>query len=108
MAASRAMQRVQHAMDFFSVPLLLRTLFDPFRQIGTDISYGRSLDAQLRAWGDRVFSRLVGAVVRTAVIFFGVSTALLLLIVGFVTVIVWPLLPLAPIIGALLTIGLGG
>lgn len=90
--------RVRGCLEFFSVQLLLRTLFDPFRQIGTD-GAGQSLDAQVRAWGDRMFSRLVGFAVRSMVIIFGFTIATALLVASAVQIIAWPFVPALPLVG---------
>jgi len=85
-------------LEAFSVALLLRTLFDPFRQISAGQVRG-SFDAQLRAMGDRLFSRVFGAVVRSLFIFIGLVGALLAGIIGLIELIVWPVVPFFPIIG---------
>ena len=94
--------RIDGALAFFSVGLLLKTLFDPFRQISAGRVRG-PIGAQFRAWGDRQFSRGVGFVVRTTMIAFGLLVVGMLALVGLLQIIVWPLIPLLPIIGLLLT-----
>lgn len=91
-------QRVDTAMDFFSVSLLLRTLFDPFRQISAGQVRG-SIDAQARAWADRTFSRFFGAFIRTLFIMIGLLVAVFVMLLGLLQLVVWPLIPLLPIIG---------
>jgi hypothetical protein len=91
------------ALEFFSVKLLLGTLFDPFRQIDAGGVRG-ALQVQMRAFFDRTFSRFVGFFVRTAVILFGLTVACTILIVGVVQLLVWPLLPVLPVIGAVLNV----
>lgn len=91
-------QRVDTAMDFFSVSLLLRTLFDPFRQISAGQVRG-SLDAQMRAWADRTFSRFFGAFIRILFILVGLLVAVFLMLFGLVQLVLWPLIPLLPLIG---------
>ena len=91
-------QRVDTAMDFFSVSLLLRTLFDPFRQISAGQVRG-SIDAQARAWADRTFSRFFWAFIRTLFIMIGLLVAVFVMLLGLLQLVVWPLIPLLPIIG---------
>ena len=50
--------------DFFSIGLLARTLFSPYRQISAGRVRG-PLPVQLRAFADRLFSRVIGGVFRT-------------------------------------------
>jgi hypothetical protein len=100
-AAGRVGSRMQIMLETFSVALLLRTLFDPFRQISAGQVRG-SFDTQLRAMGDRAFSRVFGAVVRSIFIFIGVVGALGMGLFGLVVLIVWPIVPFLPLIGILL------
>lgn len=75
----------------FSLTLLFRTLFAPWRRIIT--VGGKGLDARIHAMLDNLTSRCVGFVVRIFVIIaagFGVLGAL---VAGVVMVVVWPLLP---------------
>lgn len=80
----------------FSVPILLRTLFAPWKRI---ITYpGASIDAKIRAFGDNMVSRAVGFSVRLLVLF---SAGIMLVLVSTVAVIelvVWPFLPLLVIV----------
>lgn len=100
---NRITQRVQDVMDFFSIGLLFRTLFDPFRQIDAGSVKG-SLNDQMHAFGNRLVSRIIGAAVRTITIFSGLVIAALLIIFGLVQLLLWPLVPFLPIIGLVLTI----
>lgn len=85
----------------FSVSQLLRTLFAPWRRI---ITYpGSTLGERLRAWGDNVFSRAVGFVVRLIVLFAALLALVFTLIISVIEVIVWPLLP--PAVPVLLILG---
>lgn len=102
-AAGRVGGRMRAMLETFSVALLLRTLFDPFRQISAAQVRG-GFDAQLRALGDRMFSRVFGAFVRSLFIFIGLTGALLAGIMGLIELIVWPVLPFLPVIGIALTV----
>lgn len=97
--------RVVSILRFFSVGMLLGSLFAPFRQISAGRVRG-NIKTQVIAWGDRQFSRVIGAVVRLALIIIGVSMALIVSVVGLVVIIVWPLLPIAPLVGLFLMQGL--
>ena len=84
--------------DFFSIGLLLKSLFAPFRQTFAD-GGGPSFDAKLRAWADRTISRGIGAMVRSVIIVIGVCALIGEGIIAIARLTVWPLLPIAPIIG---------
>lgn len=98
--ARRIEQRLSRALDFFSVGLLLRTLFDPFRQIAAVKGRG-NVNEQFHAWIDRTFSRFVGATVRGLFIIIGTIVTFFLLLIGMLQMVVWPLIPLLPIIALL-------
>ena len=88
-------------LEFFSVGALSKTLFAPFRQTYTGSSQG-SLGARLRALGDQTISRAIGLVVRLTLI---VAAAVLMVansIVSVASIIVWPLVPVSPLLGLLL------
>ncbi len=87
--------------DFFSVSLLLRNLFQPFRQISAGSVRG-GLGVQFRAWLDRLISRMIGAIVRLFMICMGGIWWCLSALMSAITLALWPLLPLAPLIGLVL------
>lgn len=90
--------RIAAVLEFFSVSLLLSTLFDPFRQIDAGRVRG-SLQMEMQAFGNRLFSRIVGFFMRTVTILAGLVTATFVMIFGLIQLVLWPLLPLLPIAG---------
>lgn len=90
--------RVEATLDFFSIGLLLRTLFAPFRQISAGRVRG-SFDVQMRAFFDRLVSRIIGMVVRLIMIVIGSVTIIINLTCGLIVVGAWAFVPLMPIIG---------
>lgn len=93
--------------DQFSIPLLLKTMFQPFRQISANES-GLALEDRMRAWLDKLVSRLVGAFIRFFVMIAGVMVMIVAAIVSVFRLIIWILLPFMPILGVILmtTVGL--
>lgn len=83
--------------DYFSLGLLVKTLFAPFRQISAGRVRG-SFDAQFRAWIDRLVSRAVGAVVRTIVLAIGIAALAVASIIGAVVIVMWPVVPVMPVL----------
>ena len=83
--------------DYFSLDLLLRTLFSPFRQISAGGVRG-PIGVQLRAMLDNLISRVIGAVVRTLVIIIGIITLLVSCLLGLLRIVAWPFIPLLPIV----------
>ena len=103
----RHMQRVGlgvlRTADFFSIGLLVRTLFDPFRQISAgQVRAQAPLAVKMQAFFDRLFSRAVGAVVRLLVLFTGLVVISLRVVWAVGSIVVWALLPVTPVIGIIL------
>ncbi len=88
-------KNIAHVSDAFSVAILLRTLFSPWRRI---ISYpGSGLSAHLRAAADNAISRIIGFFVRIFVLCAATIFLLLLVLIGIVELIIWPALPFAAV-----------
>lgn len=90
-------------MDFFSISLLLKTLFQPFRQISAG-SVDGAIDTKLRAWFDRLVSRLIGAAVRLVIMLAGIVAITMQVVFGVILMIFWAIVPALPIVGIILAI----
>lgn len=95
--------RLVGVFDYFSIDLLLRTFFSPFRQISAGRVQG-SMQIQMRAFFDRLISRVIGAIVRSIVMVIGLVTLFVSIGLGFVWIIGWLMLPLLPIVGLTLAL----
>lgn len=95
--------RISRMNDYFSVGLLLSTLFSPFRQISAG-SIDGPIGAQLRALGDKLISRMIGAIIRSFMIIFGLVVIVLQSIIGVIVLIFWLVIPLFPVIGLLIMV----
>lgn len=96
--------RFANLADFFSMSSLVRTLFQPYRQISADTAAsGSSLETKFHAFVDRLVSRCVGFVTRLMLLIVGVIAMILTGIVGLVMVVAWPLVPFLPIAGIVAT-----
>lgn len=84
--------------DQFSIGLLLKTLFQPFRQISAARVDG-ALEVKARAWLDRLVSRLIGAFIRIVVMIVGILAIILVALLGAIRIILWLTLPLLPLVG---------
>ncbi|HUD20968.1 MAG TPA: hypothetical protein VMQ44_02790 [Candidatus Saccharimonadales bacterium] len=80
--------------DFFSLPILLKTLFAPWKN---DVLSARniSLSDQFKIWEQNFISRLVGFVVRSIIIVVTLVILALLTMVEAVVLLLWLLVPLA-------------
>lgn len=96
-------KRLISSADIFSISLLIRTLFNPFRQISVDAT-GASLPEKIRAFFDRLLSRIIGAIVRSFMILFGSMFIFLRLILEVIMITFWLFMPILPVIGAILMV----
>lgn len=92
---------LEGTMDLFSIALLLKTLFQPFRQISAGKVQG-SLDERLRAIADKLISRAIGAGIRLVIIAIGLVTIMLHMLIGLVILVGWAVVPALPIVGVVL------
>ena len=84
-------KKITNKFKAFSAPILLRTLFAPWRRI---ISYpGAGLGNHFQALIDNFISRVVGFSVRLLTLFAVAITTTLLGIAGCIGLVLWPLLP---------------
>lgn len=98
-------RRLAGLFDFFSIDLLLRTLFSPFRQISAGRVDG-PIGVQLQALVDKLVSRVIGAVVRVIVMIAGIISLLVMAAASLLYLVAWLLMPLLPLVG--LTLALAG
>jgi len=85
--------------NYFSIPLLLKTFFSHWRQYKW--GYGRGFDfgRYLEAFFSNLISRILGAIMRIFLIFFGILTEIIIGVVGLVLFLSWLLLPVLMIAG---------
>ncbi len=95
-------ERLVRLSDFFSMGLLVKNLFKPFKQLDTDRVKG-SLDVVFRAWVDRMISRMIGAMIRSTLILVGLLSWVTGLMIGIAWLVVWPTLPFFPAVGLIIT-----
>lgn len=86
---------------FFSITELTRTLFAPFRQ--DELSAKNApLGIKLQALGGNIISRFFGVIIRLSIILVGLIMLALSAVFGLVLMLLWPFIPLAPLISIVL------
>lgn len=95
-----AQNRLVMSADMFSVNLLIRTLFNPFRQISADTS-GVSLPEKVKAFFDRLLSRVIGSAARSFMVIFGSMIISIQALFEVFTIIFWLFVPILPVVGAI-------
>ncbi len=88
--------RISGTINSFSVPLLLRTLFSPWRRIISP--GGDNVIAGLRATLDNTVSRFVGLGVRLIVVITATIIVSFVFIGGVAAIIAWPLVPVVAVV----------
>jgi hypothetical protein len=100
----RITQRISILSQELSMSILVKTMFEPWKQITSHSNPTDPLELKFRAWFDTLFARMVGFVIRSSVLVFGIITSFFLLIFGTVLAILWPIVPALPIAFIILTI----
>ena len=98
-------QSLTNIIDFFSMSDLIRTLFQPFRQISAaSASADSSLDLKFHMFIDRLISRFIGFFSRLILLITGTVIIIIGGIFSLILIILWPFIPFAPIAGIILAI----
>lgn len=82
------------SLDFFSAPLLLATLFSPWRKYRWTYPRGFSIGEYFNTFVSNVFSRLIGALCRLVLVVLGLAGQFLVLMLGALALVLWFALPL--------------
>lgn len=90
--------RLAGVNDYFSIDLLIKSWFSPFRQISAGKVEG-SLSVRWSAFVDKTISRFIGAFMRTALIILGLASLLITSVVSIVGLVGWLLVPAFPFLG---------
>lgn len=86
-------------LEYFSIKLLIKTLFYPWRRY--EVSYGRGFDIKrfFESFFSNLIFRILGAIVRTILIFIGLLLQIFIIFIGVIIFILWLFLPLFLILG---------
>lgn len=91
--------------DIFSVKLLLRTFFSPWKRDITSME-GLPLNQMIQVIVFNLVSRLIGAFIKTIILFIYLIALSVFLAVALSLFLLWLLLPLISILGLIIGIGL--
>ena len=90
--------RLIQMADFFSIGLLLKTLFQPFRMLDANTSTKGPLEVRLQVAMGKLVSRLIGAFMRSLVMLVGILALIGRALFGGLQVLFWLLMPIIPVI----------
>lgn len=103
--SKRLFDKLRDTADFFSMTLLLKTLFAPFRQISAGgAGVNAAIGDRIRAFFDRLVSRFIGAIVRILILLLGGVLLILQFTLSIVVLIAWPILPFGIVVFGLMAI----
>ncbi len=86
-------------LQYFSIPLLLKTLFSYWRNY--QMSYGRGFDFKryFEAFTLNIMSRVLGAVIRLILMSIGIIVEVFIFFAGLIVFLFWIFLPVILIVG---------
>lgn len=85
---------MQFSINYFSTPLLLKTLFSPWRRYNWGYPRGFDVKLYLETFISNVFSRIMGLICRTVLIIIGVVFQIFVVFAGGIIILLWVFLPL--------------
>lgn len=92
-------------VDFFSLSLLIKTLFNPFRQISASmLPPSVPITTRFQSAGDRMFSRFFGFTIRTIMLVVGSVVIFAQIVFSIVLLIFWFIMPLSIVLGSMMTV----
>jgi len=89
------------SLNLFSLPLLFKTLFYPWKGIYWTYPRAFSPQAYLEAFLGNIFSRLIGAILRITLVMVGIVFQFFIMLISIVIFSAWLLLPFLIISGIL-------
>jgi hypothetical protein len=92
---------IMFAANFFSVPLLLKTFFSPWRRYNWKYPKGFNLAEIFNTLISNIISRILGAIMRIVLIIVGIFLQVFVVITGIIIIVGWILIPLITIAGFL-------
>jgi len=90
---------IKFYLHYFSIPLLFKTLFAPWRQNLWSYGKGFDLARYLEVLISNLASRIIGFILRIGLIIIGLLVGFLVSWIGIMVLFVWLILPYALIIG---------
>lgn len=90
-------------LDFFSVGDMFKTLLAPFRQDAVSTK-GAPIGVKLQALGGNLISRVFGLIIRSGLIMIGLICLVLNTAFAAICLVVWPLIPISPVIAIALIV----
>ena len=81
-------------LNYFSIPLLIRTLFSHWRRYKWSYGKGFSFSKYIEVFFSNLISRLIGAILRTFLIIIGLIIEIFIIFIGAFIFLGWLILPI--------------
>ncbi|MFH1509568.1 MAG: hypothetical protein ABID67_00245 [Candidatus Nealsonbacteria bacterium] len=81
------------SFNYFSVVLLFKTLFSPWRRYKSSYSGGFDINKYLESFISNLIFRILGAIFRSILIILGLIVEAFILVIGFFILVLWILSP---------------
>ncbi|OGZ20652.1 MAG: hypothetical protein A2654_00910 [Candidatus Nealsonbacteria bacterium RIFCSPHIGHO2_01_FULL_43_31] len=81
-------------LNYWSVPLLLKTWFSPWRRYQYSYGKGFSFTKYFEVFTFNMTSRILGAIMRSVLIVLGLLTEVSVFLVGSTVLLIWLVLPI--------------
>ena len=86
-------------LNYFSIPLLIKTFFSPWRRYSWSYGKGFDLKRYFSVFISNLISRLLGAAIRFFLIAIGILAEISLILLGIIVFLGWLFLPFLLILG---------
>ncbi len=91
---------LRFSLDFFSIKLLLKTLFYPWKRVSQNYKKGlANLDENIPIFILNTFSRLIAFIIRVVIIIAGIISTTVIFFLGVFIFLAWFILPFLIMIG---------
>ena len=90
---------LRFGLNYFSLPLLLKTFFSPWRQYKWSYGKGFDIGRYLEVFISNLISRTLGAVLRVFLIIIGILVEVFIIFAGMIIFFGWLILPALLIAG---------
>lgn len=88
--------------EYFSIPLLLKTLFSPWHRYKWPYPRGFDIGKSLEVFFSNLITQLLGAILRTFLILIGIFVEIFIFLIGGIIFLGWFILPLLLILGLII------
>ena len=86
-------------LNYFSIPLLLKTLFSHWRRYGYSYPRGFDIKGYFEVFTSNLISRILGAIMRSVLIIIGILIEIFIVLAGLIVFLGWLALPILAIYG---------